>query len=68
MHILVENLVKFYQFVIKILDRPNDGQPKSIIAPLFQSGALITIWALLRKNLTLLHTNNKCTDQTALVK
>ena len=35
MHILVENLVKFYQFVIKILDRPNDGQPKSIIAPPF---------------------------------
>ena len=44
-------LVESYQFVLKILTRneimtegwnDNDGQPKSSIVPLFQSGAIIT--------------------------
>ena len=44
----IQNLVKFYHFVLKILsrneivmDRWIDGQPKSSTAPLFQSGAII---------------------------
>ena len=43
----IQSLVKFYQFVLKILsgseimtDGRNDGLPKSTIAPLFQSGAI----------------------------
>ena len=51
----IQNLVKFYQFVLKILsgnenltdrgmDERNDGQPKSSIAPLFQSRAINTVF------------------------
>ena len=44
-----QNLVKFYQFFLKILSGNEvmtagriDRQPKSSIAPLLQSGAIIT--------------------------
>ena len=51
----IQNLVKFYHFVLKIssknkimkdrmTDGWNDGQPKSIIAPLFQSASLAVLF------------------------
>ena len=43
----IQNMVKFYQFVLKILsgnenltDGRNDRESKSSIVPLFQSGAI----------------------------
>ena len=51
-----QNLVKFHQFVLKILsgneimtDRWNDGQPKSSIAPFFKTGLEIVLIALAAK-------------------